>query len=206
MISINNLREVLYIFAPFIIVCYFLLLSIFNTDMKGIIYLIGLVISCISTIFIGNGIVGKFNNKDKEALCNIITINHISEFSNIPISLTIYCFTLAYLTFTMLSLTPIFIIRAMIPILFLVVLIGMDILWISGKKCFGIEQISTAVGLSTLFGVGWGYIINSINNKSLQYYTSEDNTCTMPKRRMFKVNRLYKNKNKDDVDKLYGKK
>ena len=92
----------------------------------------------------------------------------------------------------------------MIPILFLVVLIGMDILWISGKKCFGIEQISTAVGLSTLFGVGWGYIINSINNKSLQYYTSEDNTCTMPKRRMFKVNKLYKNK--QDVDELYGKK
>ena len=49
---------------------------------------------------------------------------------------------------------------------------------------------------SVLFGVGWGYIINSINNKELQYYTSEDNTCTMPKRRMFKVNRLYKNKNK----------
>ena len=198
MISINNYREVLYIFAPFIIVCYFLLLSIFNTDMKGIIYLIGLLISCISTIFIGNGIVGKFNNKDKEALCNIITINHISEFSNVPISLTIYCFTLAYLTFTMLSLNLSFIIRAMIPILFLFVLIIMDILWISGKKCFGIEQISVAVGLSSLFGVIWGYIINSINNKELQYYTSEDNTCTMPKRRMFKVNKLYKNKKPDE--------
>lgn len=198
MISINNYREVLYIFAPFIIVCYFLLLSIFNTDMKGIIYLIGLLISCISTIFIGNGIVGKFNNKDKEALCNIITINHISEFSNVPISLTIYCFTLAYLTFTMLSLNLTFIIRALIPILFLVVLIGMDILWISGKKCFGIEQISVAVGLSSLFGIVWGYIINSINNKKLQYYTSEDNTCTMPKRRMFKVNKLYKNKKPDE--------
>lgn len=198
MISINNYREVLYIFAPFIIVCYFLLLSIFNTDMKGIIYLIGLLISCISTIFIGNGLVGKFNNKDKEALCNIITINHISEFSNIPISLTIYCFTLTYLAFTMLSLNLTFIIRALIPILFLVVLIGMDILWISGKKCFGIEQISVAVGLSSLFGVIWGYIINSINNKELQYYTSEDNTCTMPKRRMFKVNKLYKNKKPDE--------
>lgn len=204
MISINNYREVLYIFAPFIIVCYFLLLSIFNTDMKGIIYLIGLLISCISTIFIGNGIVGKFNNKDKEALCNIITINHISEFSNVPISLTIYCFTLAYLTFTMLSLNLTFIIRALIPILFLVVLIGMDILWISGKKCFGIEQISVAVGLSSLFGIVWGYIINSINNKELQYYTSEGNTCAMPKRRMFKVNKLYKNK--QDVDELYSKK
>jgi len=198
MISINNYREVLYIFAPFIIVCYFLLLSIFNTDMKGIIYLIGLLISCISTIFIGNGIVGKFNNKDKEALCNIITINHISEFSNVPISLTVYCFTLAYLTFTMLSLNLTFIIRAMIPILFLFVLIIMDILWISGKKCFGIEQISVAVGLSSLFGIVWGYIINSINNKDLQYYTSEDNTCTMPKRRMFKVNKLYKNKKPDE--------
>ena len=198
MISINNYREVLYIFAPFIIVCYFLLLSIFNTNMKGIIYLIGLLISCISTIFIGNGIVGKFNNKDKEALCNIITINHISEFSNVPISLTIYCFTLAYLTFTMLSLNLTFIIRAMIPILFLFVLIIMDILWISGKKCFGIEQISVAVGLSSMFGIVWGYIINSINNKELQYYTSEDNTCTMPKRRMFKVNKLYKNKKPDE--------
>ena len=49
-----NLINILYMFfrlAPFIIVSYFTLQSIFNQDLKGVIYLIGLLI-LIAGIFI----------------------------------------------------------------------------------------------------------------------------------------------------------
>ena len=46
----SGLIRIFYLFlrlAPFIIVCYFILLSIFNKDIKGIIYLTGLMFSAL---------------------------------------------------------------------------------------------------------------------------------------------------------------
>ena len=46
----NGLLRVFYLFlrmSPFIIVCYFILLSIFNKDIKGVIYLAGLMFAAI---------------------------------------------------------------------------------------------------------------------------------------------------------------
>ena len=148
-LDINNLRELIYIFAPFIIVCYFILLSIINTDMKGIIYLIGLIASTMLTIFIGNGIVGKPNSTNKDVLCDIVTINHIAGISNIPISLTIYCFTLSYLLFTIISVNITYIFRSVVPVFALSVLIILDILWITSKNCF--QQILRKMMNSFLF-------------------------------------------------------
>jgi hypothetical protein len=188
-LDINNLRELLYIFAPFIIVCYFILLSIINTDMKGIVYLIGLISSTMLTIFIGNGIVGKPTSTDKDVLCDIVTINHIAGISNIPISLTIYCFTLSYLLYTIISINITFILSSVVPIFALSVLIIMDIIWLTTKKCFQQTHIMTAGIISLLLGIGWGFIINKINNKSLQYFTTDGSIteCPMPKRSYFKV-------------------
>ena len=189
-LDINNLRELLYIFAPFIIVCYFILLSIINTDMKGIVYLIGLIASTMMTIFIGNGLVGKPNSTNKDVLCDIVTINHIAGISNIPISLTIYCFTLSYLLYTIIAINITFLFRAVVPVFALIVLIIMDISWISTKKCFQQNHILTAIMVSLLLGMGWGFIINKINNKSLQYFTADDSVCTMPKKSYFKVSNV----------------
>ena len=163
-LDINNLRELIYIFAPFIIVCYFILLSIINTDMKGIIYLIGLIASTMLTIFIGNGIVGKPNSTNKDVLCDIVTINHIAGISNIPISLTIYCFTLSYLLFTIISVNITYIFRSVVPVFALSVLIILDILWITSKNCFQQNHIMAAGMISILLGIGWGFVINKINN------------------------------------------
>jgi len=158
--------------------------------MKGIVYLIGLIASTMMTVFIGNGLVGKPNSTNKDVLCDIVTINHIAGISNIPISLTIYCFTLSYLLYTIFSINITFLFRAVVPVFALSVLIIMDILWLTTKKCFQQSHIMTASIISLLLGVGWGFIINKINNKSLQYFTADDSVCTMPKKSYFKVSNV----------------
>ena len=52
-----NIVSLIYLFfrlAPFIIVSYFALQSLFNQDLKGVIYLVGLLIASVVTILVGN--------------------------------------------------------------------------------------------------------------------------------------------------------
>ena len=184
-LGVYNIQSLLYLLAPFIIVCYFLLFSIINADLKGVIYLIGLVSCTMLTVFIGNGIVGKNDSQTAQsALCSLITINHIAGISNIPISLTIYSFTAAYLLYTV-SATG-YILPNVVPFLFFGVLIIGDMIWLSSNNCFSGGNIITAFVIASLLGAGWGYAINRTNNKSLQYFTGDDSVCTMPKKRTFK--------------------
>ena len=184
-LGVYNIQSLLYLLAPFIIVCYFIIFSIINADLKGIIYLIGLVSCTILTVFIGNGIVGKNNSESTQSsLCSLITINHIAGISNIPISLTIYCFTAAYLLYTVTATG--YMLPNVVPFLFFGILIIGDMIWLSSNNCFSGGNIITAFVVASLLGVGWGYAINLTNNKSLQYFTGDGSVCTMPKNRTFK--------------------
>ena len=51
-----NIINIMYMFfrlAPFIIVSYFTLQSLFNQDMKGVIYIIGLIVASFVTVILG---------------------------------------------------------------------------------------------------------------------------------------------------------
>ena len=183
-LTLTTLQSTLYLLAPFIIVCYFILFSIINADVKGFVYLLGLITCTILTVFIGNGIVGKNNKQEQTNLCSLITINHIAGVSNVPLSITIYCFTAAYLVYTM-SATN-YVMPNFVPLLFFSILIIGDMVWLSSNNCFSSENIIAAFAISTLLGIGWGYIINKTENRSLQYLTGDDTICTMPKKQTFK--------------------
>ena len=43
--------------------------------------------------------------------------------------------------------------------------------------------------VSSLFGIGWGYLIDKFPNKSLQYFAGNDTACTIPKRKTFRCRR-----------------
>ena len=55
----SNIYYLTYLFAPFILVSFFLLNSIINLDIKGLVYLIGLIITLTVSIFIGNALLQK---------------------------------------------------------------------------------------------------------------------------------------------------
>ena len=99
-----NLITLSYLFfrlAPFIIVCYFSLSSVFNQDIKGLIYLAGLMLTCVFSIALGS-ILSEIPD-NREAVCNMITIGNNGSFSKIPLGIVMLSYTLFYLVYIMLA-------------------------------------------------------------------------------------------------------
>lgn len=186
-LDMKNIAGILYFIAPFIIVCYFLFFSIINADLRGIIYLIGLMTGVMATVFICNGLVGKNNMDSQSNLCNLASINHIVGISNVPISMIIYCFTAAYIMYTSVQYSYVYQIISAIG--FFCILILGDTYWLYSNNCFKPVNIFAAFVVSSLLGIGWGYLIDKFPNKSLQYFAGSDTACTVPKRRTFKCKR-----------------
>ena len=103
-----NIINILYMFfrlAPFIIVSYFTLQSIFNQDLKGVIYLIGLLVASVVTVILGN-ILQKFSPPEglmptdySKIRCTQLTLGKSQPISILPLSQTVFGYTLSYLSY-----------------------------------------------------------------------------------------------------------
>lgn len=101
-----NIKTFLYIFlhlCPFILVCFFTISSIFGNDIKGIIYLVGLLLS-IGLVIMSESIFPNlgdswFNDK-QNAMCNIFSFGQ-SSLSKLSIGQIIIGFSFSYLVYTM---------------------------------------------------------------------------------------------------------
>ena len=91
-------------FAPFILVSYFTLSSVFNQDLKGFVYLGGLLIACFIAVLVSNSAGDTlFSNDNKDIdndmfngvtkVCNLMTIGKAGPISNIPLSLLVLVYT-----------------------------------------------------------------------------------------------------------------
>lgn len=170
-------------FTPFILIWYFIIYSIINSTMAGIVVILGMIFSiCVSMIF---GYWLPQHNPNINMLnCNYISINYISAISNIPFSQSIYGFTFAYLLYTDLLYKQAF--QYFLPLLCFLIFIISDIIWLSINSCYPKYNIIITTGLSMFIGLLWGYNIAQISNKSLQYVSSQNKLCEIPYKREFK--------------------
>jgi len=194
----TNLITYSYLFlrlAPFIIVSFFTILSIFNQDFKGIIYLVGLIFSCFSSMLIYNSLTFLFPvNEDvhEHVLCNVMSFNNDETSSSIPIGQNILGYSFAYLMYFILSEK---IVQYNIPIIVMFpIFILFDGLWNFNYNCFNPLQLILSLGLGVLFGVIWGALIYSLNIADLWYFGNSTNTpvCSRPSKQTFKCS-VYKN-------------
>jgi hypothetical protein len=103
-----NISTFMYLFlrlCPFILVCFFTIGSIFNNDLKGIVYLMGLIFAIGVIIIISSLIkqisVSPFPNffdigNTDDPICKIVSFGS-SEFSQMPVGSSIIIFTFIYL-------------------------------------------------------------------------------------------------------------
>tara|TARA_B110000285_G_scaffold102017_1_gene116080 strand:- start:11569 stop:12834 length:1266 start_codon:yes stop_codon:yes gene_type:complete len=102
-----NIKTFLYIFlhlCPFILVCFFTISSIFGNDIKGIVYLVGLLLS-IGLVIMSESIFPNlgdswFNNDKQNAMCKLFAFGQ-SSLSNLSIGQIIIGFSFSYLVYTM---------------------------------------------------------------------------------------------------------
>ena len=105
-VGITNILYLAFRLFPFILVTYFTLQSLLNWDLKGIVYLVGLIFACVLSVvfgksgFITEGVSGMI----PDPKCNIITLGESGPLTNIPLSVTIYSYTFFYLLIFILNL------------------------------------------------------------------------------------------------------
>ena len=193
-----NLFNITYLFirlAPFILVCYFTLSSIFNQDLKGIIYLIGLLFACFITAGLGN--IAIFNNNASGAvpqLCKLISLSKDGPISKVPLGITVLSYTFFYLLY-IISKNGLWANNAPTFILF-PILIVCDAMWNIKNECglpFGLIM-SFFVG--AIIGTIWASIISASGSTELQFFNGLSNkeTCSRPSKSVFKCTYVQKNK------------
>jgi hypothetical protein len=197
-----NVFTITYLFlrlSPFIIVCFFSLASIFNQDFKGLIYLIGLIISCFITITVGSPISKTLNgmlnlSRGEEPICkSLITLGN-TTLSELPLSQTIFGFTFFYLFYLFGMKKHTYIYQNIPTLVFFPLLILFDIVWNVSNNCHTYIDIILSLGMGITFGLSWAALIDSTKMTNLQYFNriSGNAECSRPSKSTFKCN-VYKN-------------
>jgi hypothetical protein len=181
--------------APFILVCFFTLSSIFNQDFKGLVYIAGLLFSCFTTIIIGSGLsefIVKVDPGSRPEICNMITVGQGGEISKLPLGQSIISFTFGYLLYTIVKNN--FVKQNIATIVFFPILLLFDMIWNARNTCYSVQQLIMSLIIGGLFGVLWSYIISLSGNPSLQYFIGINNNevCNVPTKNTFKC-RVYQN-------------
>ena len=185
-----NIINLLYLFfrlAPFVIISYFTMSSIINQDIKGVIYLIGVIVTCFIAMLIGNAIPETVDsNNELNPVCNLLSLGNNLSFSKVPLGQTILMYTFFYFVYVIaihnLALTN-------IPtLIFFPLLIMADLWWNINNHCYSIMPIFVAFIVGGGCGVAWSAIIDSFGQPSLMYYNVGSNAtvCSRPSKQLFK--------------------
>jgi hypothetical protein len=194
-LNIYNIIYLTFRLLPIILPSYFILSSIFSQDIKGIIYLAGLLIASFLTVLFANSVDENFwglVSLNPSAKCNLISLNGVSPISKVPLSQTVYAYTLFYLVFIIgkynnhkknnlwLQNLP--------TILFLSIIVIGDIFWNISNNCSSIIGILISLFIGGTFGLIWAWIIDSSGAVQLQYFNGLSNRtyCMRPSKQSFK--------------------
>ena len=194
-----NIVTLLYLFfrlAPFIIVCYFALSSLFNQDMKGLIYLVGLLFACFVTFLIGHTLPISYTSGENDAMpgiskvvapvCNLITIGKDGSFSRLPLGLATLSYTFFYLVYVIavnrleLNNLP--------TLIFFPILILADFIWNIMNDCYSATGVVLSLLIGGGMGVAWSVIITRLNQPNLLFLNvgSNQSVCQRPSKQLFK--------------------
>ena len=197
-LNIINIIYLCFRLAPFIIVSYFALQSMFNQDLRGIIYLVGLLLASVITILIGNILpTQKFDigtdSTYKNEKCNFLTIGSSGEpISKLPLSQTVFGYTLGYLSYfiTVNNMQ----IQNIATFVVFGLLILADIYWNIKNACSVGSMLLTSVVLGLIIGAFWGMIIDMSNVPSFKYYSgvSNQDVCSKPSKSLYRCRAVSK--------------
>lgn len=202
-----NISTFMYLFIrllPFILVCFFSISSIFSNDVKGIVYLCGLLLT-VGIGFMVSALIGMFtqkskemnestnditsdeeSNNKKELICKILSLGFSSL--TIPIGELITSFTFIYLLATMIltSTDDSNVVSNNIPtIVFFSILMIIQLVFsnkflsnyfnLGNIICHPTEYSALSLTIGGLIGWLWAFTIISTETEELHYYNTYDN-------------------------------
>jgi hypothetical protein len=212
-LNIVNISYLLFRLAPIIIVSFFVFQSFLLWDLKGVIYLCGLLLSIGGTLLVDPFIQNDVVHDNKNPKCNVISLGLNGEYiSKIPLNLVVYSYTFFYLLIFILNLantsdiagllhsskiSQITINTALqqnIPILvFFPLLILVESFWIVANSCVSDNMVKSMILIGSgicfggIFGVIWALMVTSLKIPQLQYIVSKNNdVCSRPSKTSYR--------------------
>ena len=181
-----NFTALIYLFlrlAPFILVSFFSLSSIFNYDFKGVVYLLGLLASNVIVLSL-EGIIKNWVNleppSNREVTCDFVNITNNSPMSNMPLGSGIISYTFAYLLYVIIKYE--YVANNIPTIIFFSLLILSDFVWHITHSCYTQTTVLITIILFGACGVLCSWFIDSLKLVDLQYFThvSGQQVCKRP--------------------------
>jgi hypothetical protein len=190
-VTLTNIFQFGAFISPFLLGFFLILSSIFNQDLKGFVYLAGVLLSSVINILLKN-IIRSPMASDAEPICSLVKMEIFSDqnFNSPNISSSFLAFTIAYL------LLPMFYNNQMnyIVLVFLIVLFVLDTMTKLANKCTDIMGVSVGALVGFIMGAIWFSMFLSGGQGKLLYFNQEVSNnvvCSKPSNQTFKCS-VYK--------------
>jgi hypothetical protein len=202
-----NIFNVIYLtfrLAPLIVVCYFLLQSLFNLDLRGLIYLVGLIIAGVLASVVGDLIDVDSGSEGRSYRCNTlylgaipVTSGVIEPLSKVPLNILVYSYTLAYLI-TAFTAPPVTYANALaslqqnMPVLIIFpLLLIFEGVWLTAHACNPFMMIFMAVLIGIGIGIFWAFMMRMTKNPNLQYMSIGNiQVCSRPSKTIYRCRNI----------------
>jgi hypothetical protein len=176
--------------APLLVGSFFIMLSLLNQNVKGIVYLAGAVLATVLNIFVMNQI-GSPVAPDASMLCNLVELPYLTKFNSPSPSALFIAFTFAYVFLPMRYNN-----QMNYPVIItLLCLLALDSISKIKGKCTTAGGSVLGSLLGFVFGALWYSLFHGMGYDSLLYFDEMDSNnvvCSKPSKQTFKCS-VYKN-------------
>ena len=189
-LTLSNVLQFFSFISPTLLVFFLLMSSLFNQNLKGLVYLAGALLTAFINVFLMN-IISSPIDDDAAFSCTLFEIPFISAFNSPSPSSLLIAFTLAYLLMPMKYNNQ----MNYAVLITLLCLLGLDIITKVQNKCtnYGGSILGALIGF--ILGTIWYILFHAAGYDSLLYFDelkSNNVLCSRPTKQTFKCS-VYKN-------------
>jgi hypothetical protein len=189
-LTLSNVLQFFSFISPTLLVFFLFMSSLFNQNLKGLVYLAGVLIASLINILFMN-MIGSGRDENEAFSCSIFDIPHVSQYNSPYPSSLILAFTLAYLVLPMNYNKQ----MNYAALGFLLCLLGVDIMTKVQNKCTTYAGAILGGLVGFLMGTLWYIFFHGAGFDSLLYFDelrSDNVVCSRPSKQTFKCS-VYKN-------------
>lgn len=187
-LTVPNLFAYFSMISPFLLVLVLVFISIINSNLKGLIYLLGVILLFVIIALFQN-VLRVSPSEKASAFCQLFAVPY-PIFTVPSFNSAIFLFTIVYL------FVPMMINRIMnFPLLFVIlVLFVIDCSMKTANYCTTPTGIILGAFIGIIWGLFWYFLIQGQNNELLYYddLLSNKVACSRPSQQKFKCS-VYKN-------------
>ena len=190
-LSLSNMIQLASALAPILLGFFLVMLSILNQNVKGFVYLAGVLLATVCNLFIMNTIKSPYDAENASVSCNIVELPYLMEYNSPNPSSVFIAFTFAYLFLPMkynnMMNYPV--------IAVLLSIFAMDAVTKVSNSCTTIAGSVLGGLVGFLFGSAWYTVFHSTGADDLLYFDEMESNaviCKKPSKQTFKCS-VYKN-------------